>query len=221
MSAYAVLLDLDGTLTDSRPGILASYHAAIRALGHEPKLDLDLTPVIGPPLDEIMGHVLEAYGDDRVAEAITAYRQHYGVSGLFENSVYDGIPQALDSLIAAGFVLCVATSKRTVFARRILDHFGLSGRFRGIYGSEPGGAVDHKAELIANLLQREDIAGDRAVMVGDRRYDIVGAHANRLRAIGVLWGYGSRQELEEAGADQLAASRADLLPAICAQLRIS
>ena len=107
-----------------------------------------------------------------------------------------------------------ATSKRTVFARRILEHFRLDGYFDGIYGAEPGGAHDHKPELIAHVLMAQSIDPAAAVMVGDRRYDITGAHANRVRAIGVLWGYGSRTELEQAGADLLVASPAELAAAL-------
>lgn len=125
-AGVAVLLDLDGTLTDSRPGIISSYHAAIRSLGHEPDLSIDLTFVIGPTPDSIMPRVLAHYGDDRAALAITNYRDHYGRGALFENAVYDGIVEALDALQVAGRTLYVATAKRTVFARRILDHFGLS-----------------------------------------------------------------------------------------------
>ena len=219
MSGFAVLLDLDGTLVDARPGIVASYHAALRSLGHEPDPDYDLTAVIGPPLDDIMGHVLSHYGDDRVIRAIDAYRAHYGAEGMFLTTVYDGVADALDELIAAGAHLCVATSKRTMFARPILQHLGLAGRIAGIYGSEPGGAFDHKPELIAHVLAREGLAAERAVMVGDRRYDISGAHANKLRAIGVLWGYGSRREFEEAGADRLVAHPSALPAAVQEQLR--
>jgi phosphoglycolate phosphatase len=197
----AVLLDLDGTLTDSRPGIVASYHAALRSLGHEPDPAIDLTFVIGPPPEVIMTKVLAHYGDDRVGEAVTLYRDHYGRDFIFDNSVYDGIPAALDRLAGAGFVLYVATAKRTVFARRILERFGLAARFAGIYGSEPGGALDRKVDLIRHLLAAEALSPAAAVMVGDRSHDIEGAHANGLPAIGVAWGYG--------GADELRAHRAD------------
>jgi phosphoglycolate phosphatase len=205
-----VLLDLDGTLTDSKAGIIASYGAALRALGHEPDPAIDLTYVVGPVMTDVMGEVLAHYGDTRVTEAIAAYREHYGAVGLFENAVYDGVGDLLAGLRAAGCRICLATSKRTVFARPILERFGLAGYFDGIYGSEPDGTLDHKPELIAHILAREGIAASDAIMVGDRRYDISGAHANGVRAIGVLWGYGGRAELEQAGADRLVASPAEL-----------
>lgn len=221
-SPPVIFLDLDGTLTDSRPGILGSYHATLRALGHEPDPAKDLTFVIGPPVEDSMARILIEYGDDageaRVAEAAALFRAHYGANGLFDNRVYDGIPDALDRLRAAGAELVVATAKRTGFAVRILNHFGLSPRMRAIYGSEPGGALDEKAELIRYVLKHEGIDPSRAVMVGDRRYDMTGSHANGLRAVGVLWGYGTRDELEQAGADQLAAHPDELPEMVLAQI---
>ena len=211
-----VLLDLDGTLIDSKPGIVASFNAALQALGHRPDPSFDLTFVIGPVLTDVMGEVLAHYGDARVDEAVAAYRRHYGEVGLFDVAPYDGIAALLASLKAAGLRLFLATSKRTAFAVRILDHLGMSDRFDGIAGSEPHGSRDGKPELIADILRRETIRADEAIMVGDRRYDIAGAHANDLRAVGVLWGYGARQELEEAGADLLVAAPADLQAALLA-----
>jgi phosphoglycolate phosphatase len=206
----AVLLDLDGTLTDSRPGIVASYQAALRDLGHTPDPTIDMNFVIGPPMNDVMPRVLAHYGDRRVEEGIAAYRHHYGLTGLFDNAVYSGIPEALDALLAAGCALYVATSKRRDFAIRILHHFGLSARLRGIYGAVPGQGIDHKPELIAHVLATEGIAAAEAVMVGDREYDVLGAKANAVRAVGVLWGYGTRQELEAAGADRLIATPGEL-----------
>ena len=206
----SILLDLDGTLIDSQPGILASCNAAILALGHEPDPSLDLAAVIGPPMDEVMRHILTRYEDDRVTEAVSAYREHYGTIGLFGSTVYPEIPEAMDRLIALGAKLYVATSKRTVFAHRILDHLGLTGRLTGVFGSEAGGALDEKTELIAHMLKHEGITPARCIMVGDRRYDVLGAHANNMHAIGVLWGYGSQGELEAAGADELIRLPTDL-----------
>ena len=211
-----VLLDLDGTLIDSKPGIVASFNAALEALGHRPDPSFDLTFVIGPVLSDVMGEVLAHYGDTRVDEAVAAYRRHYGEVGLYGVALYDGIAALLASLKAAGLRLFLATSKRTAFAVRILDHLDMADHFDGIYGSEPDGSRDGKPVLIADILRREAIRADQAIMVGDRRYDVEGAHANGLRAIGVLWGYGDRQELEEAGADLLVASSGELQAALLA-----
>jgi len=208
MNRPCVLLDLDGTLTDSRPGILGSIHHALRALGHTPDPTQDLTWIIGPPLEDVVARVLAHYNDTRGPEAVAEYRRHYGEVGLYQNSVYPGIPEALAGLRAGGRDLVLATAKRTAFAIRILEHFGLSPLFRAIYGSEGDGMLDHKPELIAHILAREKPPA--AIMVGDRSHDIVGAHANRLRAIGVAWGYGGVPELTQAGADAIAARPEDL-----------
>lgn len=208
--APTVLLDLDGTLVDSEPGILASFQAALRALGHAPKPSFDLSGLIGPPVEDVMRLVLETYGDDRVSEAVAAYRADYGERGLFASLPYPGIAQALGAMRDAGAGLVLATSKRTAFARRILEHIGFEGLFAAIHGSEPGGALDHKPELIAHIIERHGLAPGDCVMIGDRRYDVAGAHANGMRALGVLWGYGSRDELESAGADGLMARPEDL-----------
>jgi len=215
-AGVGVLLDLDGTLTDSRPGIVSSYHAALRALGHEPDLAIDLTFVIGPPPEEIMPRVLAHYGDDRATLAVANYRDHYGRGALFENAVYDGIVDSLDRLAADGRTLFVATAKRTVFARRILDHFGLSHRFVHIYGSEPGGDLDRKGDLIAHILAEERLSSDGIVMVGDRSHDIEGAHGNGAVAIGAAWGYGGAAELRAAGADRIIDHPRELAAAVTA-----
>ncbi len=214
--APAILLDLDGTLIDSEPGILSSCHAALRALGHTPDPSLDLSAFIGPPIDDIMRVLLEPYGDDRTTEAVAAYRADYGQNGLLLSRPYPGIAEALAALQGAGAQLILATSKRREFAERILEHVGFSGHFSAVHGSEPGGALDHKPELIAHIIERQGLAPDHCVMIGDRRFDIAGAQANNMRALGVLWGYGSQEELEAAGADGLVAKPEDLAAAALA-----
>lgn len=206
----SILLDLDGTLIDSQPGILASCLAALRKLGHAPSEILDIRRVIGPPLEDVMQFLLQPYGDDRIAEAVLAFREHYGESGLFKSEPYPGIGNALRDMQQAGVRLYLATSKRVAFARRILDHLQLAAYFDGIHGSVPGGALDHKPELLAHILSEHGISPTRSLMVGDRRYDISGAHAVGMRGVGVLWGYGTRDELEGAGADRLVDVTADL-----------
>lgn len=218
MSSYtfSVLLDLDGTLIDSEPGILMSCQAALRALGHVPEPSLDLSTIIGPPIDDVMRSLLEPYGDDRVSEAVAAYRADYGENGLFNSLPYSGIDQELVKIRQSGARLYLATSKRATFALRILEHLDLAPLFDGIYGSEDGGALDHKPELISHIIDRHALAPGHCVMVGDRRYDVIGAHANKMRALGVLWGYGTRDELESAGADDLVAEPAGLARAALA-----
>jgi phosphoglycolate phosphatase len=206
----SVLLDLDGTLVDSQPGILASCLAALRALGHEPEETLDIKHAIGPPLEDVMRVLLQPYGDDRVGEAVAAYRQHYGERGLFGSEPYPGIGSSLNEMQQAGLRIYLATSKRETFANRILHDLGFAAYFDGVHGSVPGGGLDYKPELLAHILSRHNVLPSHSVMVGDRRYDISGAHAVGMRGLGVLWGYGTRDELETAGADQLVESTADL-----------
>jgi phosphoglycolate phosphatase len=208
----AILLDLDGTLIASEPGILSSCRAALRVLGHETDPAMDIASIIGPPIEDVMRYLLGPFGDDRVTEGVDAYRQDYGARGLLLSEVYNGIPEALLAMSQSA-KLYLATSKRETFARRILENKKLDAKFAGIYGSTPAGNIDHKPELIAHIVRENNLDRDRCVMVGDRRYDIAGAHANGIRAIGVLWGYGSKEELESAGADLFIETAEDLAPA--------
>jgi phosphoglycolate phosphatase len=216
--APSVLLDLDGTLIDSEPGIIASCLAALRVLGHDAGEALDIKRAIGPPLEDMFQALLQAHGDDRIGEAVAAYRHHYGESGLLGSEPYPGISGALQEMRRAGLRLYLATSKREVFARRILENLKLATYFDGIYGSVPGDNLDHKPELLAHILSEQDIYASHSLMVGDRRHDIVGAHAVNMRGLGVLWGYGSRDELEAAGADQLVEQTADLARVVLSML---
>jgi phosphoglycolate phosphatase len=207
----SILLDLDGTVVDSKPGILASCSAALRSLGHRPD-SLDIDNLIGPPLEEVMAEILGRFADDRVAEAVLAYRDHYGTAGFLETTLYPGLAAALDQLLALQAKLYIATSKRTVFAKQILEHLGLIDLFAGVHGSEPGGAVDRKADVIAGVLRRHELSADRCLMIGDRRQDVEGAQTNRVSTVGVLWGYGDREELLSAGVMHVVARPTELIP---------
>jgi phosphoglycolate phosphatase len=217
-SSRTVLLDLDGTLVDSYPGMAESCVAALRALGHEPTETVDTRHLIGPPIEEAMGFLLQPYGDDRVSEGVAAYRAHYGESGYLGSVPYPGIEDALHEMKRGGLRLYIATSKRAVFAHRILDHLKFTAFFDAIYGSIPGGELDHKPELLAHIAVKHGLAPSRSIMVGDRRQDVSGAQAVGMRCAGVLWGYGSREELETAGADPLVDTPSDLARTINAML---
>jgi phosphoglycolate phosphatase len=177
-------LDLDGTLIDSQPGILSSCQAALRTLGHDPGPLTNLENIIGPPIEDVMRYLLLPFGDTRVAEAVEAYRSDYGATGLFMGDLYQGIPEALRSIRDQGGRLFLATSKRATFARRILENLGLHDLFDGIYGSEPGMGIDHKPELIAYILAQNKLVADQCVMVGDRKFDIVGSQRLRSKYTG-------------------------------------
>ena len=217
MTHPALLFDLDGTLTDPRVGIVGCLRYALDRLGR-PVPDEDvLAACIGPPLRRSFAALLDTHDSALIEEATRLYRERFSVVGLFENCVYDGVPGMLERL--RGRRLLVATSKMAAFAERIVVHFGLRSYFSGVYGAEPNGRFDDKAELIAHLLRREGLAPEATVMIGDRAFDIVAARTNGLRAVGVLWGYGSERELREAGAERLCATPVEL-PAVIAQLSV-
>lgn len=208
--ADPILFDLDGTLTESGPGIIASVQYAMGAMG-APELAPDqVRRFIGPPLLDSFRDIC-GFDPRQVDDAIAAYRVYYASDGQYQNAVYDGIPELLSGLRDAGRTLAVATSKAEVFAESILDHFGLTGSFATVVGSELDGRRTAKAEVITEVLARLGRPSDGTVMIGDRHHDIGGAVAVGVGSIGVLWGYGDGAELTVAGADSLATSPADLL----------
>ncbi len=205
----AVCFDLDGTLTDPKEGILGCIRYALEKLGHPvPADDDELTWCIGPPLlgsfEKLTGHKAEA------VRAVAAYRERFGDVGLYENAVYPGIREALEALTQAGRPLYVATSKPTVYAARILEHFELSGYFEHVFGSELDGTRADKTDLLAWVLSEAGLEPSTTVMIGDRRHDITGARNNAMGAIGVLYGYGDEAELTGAGAELLCKAPQDL-----------
>lgn len=210
-TAYShVLFDLDGTLTDSAPGILASLRHAFDAEGLDVPTREILLTAIGPPFE--LGLPLIGVPTARVVAVVEHYRGRYETVGLFENELYDGVVEMLDALEAAGVVVGLATAKPEPSARRIVEHFGLADRFAVVAGAtyEPGRRT--KAEVIAHALGELDVrGGSHVVMVGDRDHDILAARELGLASIGVAWGYGSREELTAAGADVLADQPADVL----------
>jgi len=213
--ARAVLLDLDGTLSDSRPGIAGSFRYTLTELGHDPSTAGDLTWAVGPPIAESIRRLLAQYGDDRVERAVAIYRARYSEVGLYDCALYPNVVAMLEALRVAGWTLCLATSKRRDFAERVVAHLGIGGALAGIYGAEPGGGLDDKADLLAHILAREPYDPAATIMLGDRLHDVHAARTNRLRCIGALWGYGGEAELRAAGADLLADAPA-VVPALAA-----
>lgn len=195
-----LLFDLDGTLTDPFVGITESIRFALVQLGRSAPAADDLRWCIGPPLKESLKQLLETEDAAMAETALSHYRARFGSVGLFENALYDGIPEVLTALAASGHTLFIATAKPGVFALRITDHFDLDKHFKAVYGSELDGTRSAKSDLIAHILQQEAIAASETVMIGDRSVDMTGARHNGVTACGVLWGYGSRAELVAAGA---------------------
>lgn len=202
------LFDLDGTLTDPKTGITRSLQYALDKLGRRVSETDELTWMIGPPI--VAGFTELLGGTEDVQDAVRLYRERYGDVGLFENEVYAGIPALLQDLREKDVRLYVATSKLQAFARRILDHFDLSRFFDEIYGSELDNRNADKRDLIRHILEQERFDPAGAVMIGDRKHDAIGAKANGLASIGVTWGYGSRQELLDAGVACLVDAPQDL-----------
>lgn len=195
-----LLFDLDGTLTDPLAGITRCILYALDKLGKPLPPGENLRWCIGPPLRDSFAKLLASDDQALIEKAVTLYRDRFGTVGLFENQVYDGIPDALQTLHKDGHTLYVATSKPTLFATRIIAHFDLQRYFKCIYGCELDGTRGDKTSLISYILQTERMAPSEAAMIGDREHDMIGAKENDVSGFGVLWGYGTQVELERAGA---------------------
>ena len=210
-----VLLDLDGTLSDSEPGIMRSLQWACEVEGFPIPNEEQVRSVIGPPFE--LGLPSIGIPDDALVRVINRYRERYETIGLFENTLYDGVTEMLDGLAAAGLSLSIATAKPERTAVRILDHFGLSDRFEAMVGASLTPERRAKAQVITHALgllgippSLPDMA-DVVIMVGDRDHDVLGAMHNGMQCIGVTWGYGTPEELLQAGAVVLADTPVDVV----------
>ena len=205
-----VLLDLDGTLSDSAPGILGSLTTALQTLGLTvPPYDV-MQHAVGPPFEVGLPEI--GVPVEHVVEVIAEYRKVYEVTGLFETRLYDGVVDMIDALTDAGCTLAIATSKPEVTALRVIDHLGLMGRFKFVGGATHDAGRRTKAEVVGYVLDRLGlVGGPEIVMVGDRNHDIEGARHHAIDGIAVAWGYGSRDEHEAFGAWAIAESPADVV----------
>lgn len=206
-----LLFDLDGTLTDPKIGISRCIQHALSALGHEPPDTDTLDWCIGPPLQHSLSRLLDSTDKDLVEQAVHLYRQRFAEIGLFENRVYDGIPAVLATLQQRGCRLFLATSKPRIFAEQILDHFNLAGYFETAHGSELNGQLTDKPSLVRHILAIEGLQPDQTMIIGDRKFDIIGGKANGVRTGAVTYGYGTRKELEAEAPDLLFDSPDQLL----------
>jgi len=203
-----VLVDLDGTLVDPKPGLIRSVQHALGRLGFPVPPADELLWLIGPPFRVSFPKLL---GTPHLTElAIAHYRESYFNGAMYDAVVYDGVPDALDAMRAARCRLFVATSKPHRYARPILERFDLARRFAGIYGPELDGTNDRKHDLIAHVIAREGVARKRAVMIGDRHFDVAAASSNGIPSVGVTWGYGTADELTQAGVSALCHAPANL-----------
>lgn len=198
------LFDLDGTLTDPKEGITKCFEYALNYFGIEVDSLDELLPVIGPPLVDSF-KMFYNFDDDKALRAVEKYRERFSEIGIFENSLLPHVSEVLAELKRRGKIVALATSKPRVFAARILKRYEINQYFDIVIGSELDGTLNEKADVIAEVIR---IAGDKDkskyLMVGDRKYDIIGAKQNGIKAMGVRCGYARKGELEEANADFIA-----------------
>ncbi|HEL1661478.1 HAD family hydrolase [Streptococcus suis] len=204
-----ILFDLDGTLTDSGQGILNSVAYALEKMGIEEPDTANLNQFIGPPLYESFSRFYQLSPED-TQSAVDAFRVYFKEKGMFENQLYPGIIPLLEELRTAGKTLIIATSKPEIFAKQILEHFGIAHYFDVIAGASLDSSRISKADVIGYAINQLEAFPKQAVMIGDREHDIEGARMHQLPAIGVLYGYGNKQEFEKAGATMIVETVQDL-----------
>ena len=206
---HTVLFDLDGTLTDPAEGITNSVAYALEKYGIKVEDKRSLCSFIGPPLNDSF---IKFYGftPEKAMDAIWVYREYFRDRGIFENEVYEGVAELLKKIKSSGRKIVLATSKPEEFALRILEHFDLIKYFDVVAGASMDEKRNKKGDVIKYAMEKGCFSAQGAVMIGDREHDIFGAKENNLPSIGVLYGYGSREELEKAGADYIAETVNDI-----------
>jgi phosphoglycolate phosphatase len=211
MNARPVLFDLDGTISDPSAGITKSINYALKSLQVEPRPADRLLRFIGPPLFQIFSELLETDDDCLIMQAVSKFRERYVDVGYKENTLYPGILNTLNQLIADGHRLYIVTSKRTDIAKKVVCYFGIDRHFNSVYGC---GLKKEKAQVLSELISGIRIRDKAPCMVGDRGSDIWAAKHAEIGSIGVTWGFGSRKELEDAGADTIIDSIDSLVSAV-------
>jgi phosphoglycolate phosphatase len=206
-----VLFDLDGTLTDPAEGIVRCIQHSLDKLQITCPPAEELSRYIGPPLREVFVSICNSQDKAFIEQAITVFRERFSTVGLFENSPYPDVPYMLECLNSHSYRLFVATSKPQVFAERILQHFSLADHFEQIHGNDLEGRLDDKAELVRELLVNRGLDPKETIMVGDRKHDCIAAKTNGLVSVGVTYGYGSSDELIDAGVDYLCHSPGEIV----------
>ncbi|WP_353173636.1 HAD-IA family hydrolase [Acinetobacter rudis] len=194
-----ILIDLDGTLTDPKVGITTSARYGLNKVGYSLPAETNIDWIIGPPLKASLAKILNvAVDDDRAEQALLGYRERFAVTGLFENTVFPDVQTTLAVLQHQGFQLFLATAKPIIYARQIMQYFELDQFFTELYGSELNGDRTNKGDLIAYILEQQQLKSTECLMVGDREHDILGARRHGIETIAVEYGYGSPEELDEA-----------------------
>jgi len=209
-----ILFDLDGTLTNPKEGITKCVQYALRRFGIERECD-DLVSFIGPPLKEKFMEYASLSEEDGV-KAVGIYRERFAPIGIFENEIYDGIIPMLEELKKQGKILAIATSKPAVFAEKISEKYGIAPYITLLEGSELDGRNTDKALVIRNTMDKLGAGAENTIMVGDREHDVIGAHKNGVKCIGVSYGYAADGELEKSGALKIANNPYELLKILSA-----
>jgi phosphoglycolate phosphatase len=191
-----VLFDLDGTLTDPYVGISNSVKYALHQFGIIEADQKRLKLFIGPPLEKSFMAYYRLSPQD-AKKAVTYYREYFSQTGMYENTLYDGIETVLQTLHDSGITCIVATSKLEIYAIQIVQHFNIDSYFTHIIGSNQEGTLSEKGDILRHIIAQYALKKQETIMVGDRKYDIIGAKENGIDSIGVLYGYGSEEELEE------------------------
>jgi phosphoglycolate phosphatase len=217
MARPTLFFDLDGTLIDSVVGITRCVAYSLERMGHPGLSDDELRGWIGPALRVSYAKLFESAAD--VERAVQLYRERFEIGGWREHRIYAGIGEAVETLHAAGHRLAVVTAKNEPHARKIMATLPFGHRFEDIIGATPDGSLSHKPELIAEALSRLSLQAGDCTMIGDRHLDIEGARHHGMRGVGVLWGFGSEQELRAAGAGALAATPELLVSLLTAENR--
>jgi phosphoglycolate phosphatase len=209
MSYDVILFDLDGTITDSAEGIVNSVIYALNVKGIPYSGKQELRRFVGPPLKDSFREYCN-FSEEEAIDAVRIFREYFTEKGIYENAVYDGVPEMLDTLGKAGFTLAVATSKPEAFAEQILERFDLAKYFTVISGASMDGTT--KPIVIRQALERLGVKPSASVlMVGDREHDILGAKEVGISSLGVLYGYGSKEELTIANADYIVQTPEEIL----------
>lgn len=228
MSKKYILFDLDGTVTDSSEGITRSVAYALEQMGCTYD-ETTLRRFIGPPLDESF-KMFYGMSDEDALRAVSKYRERYGNTGIYENKLFDGIVTVLEQLKRQGFVVALATCKPEIYVPTILKHFGIESYFDIAVGSElEGGKRRHKNEVIeevlSQIIEKYNLSRDNineikadALMIGDRKDDIIGAKKAGIESLGVRYGFAEPEELEDAGADYIVEEIMDIVPAILSEI---
>ena len=207
-----LLIDLDGTLTDPKVGITTSARYGLNKVGHPIPDNENIDWIIGPPLKASLAKLLNVDVNDILAEqALLGYRERFAVTGLFENHLFEDVAATLAELKQRGYKLFLATAKPEIYAKQILEHFNLIEYFDYPYGSELNGDRTNKGDLIAYILEKEQLKPEECLMVGDREHDILGARHNGIETIAVEYGYGSDHEHTECQPKARIAQFSDLL----------